>query len=91
MVNRGVKTPMEVGQVLRFNNKMKMDIWPGDECNEIKGLDTTIFPPYITPETNLASFSGDICRYSYPIIILTIYCNNYNNNQIWYKLISTRT
>ncbi|VVC32481.1 CD36 family [Cinara cedri] len=61
-VNRGVKTPMDVGQVIRFNGKHKLDVWPGDECNRIHGTDTTIFPPFITPETDLSSFSGDICR-----------------------------
>lgn len=54
---------MEVGQVIRFNGKSKLDVWPEEECNNISGTDTTIFPPYITIETNLASFSGDICRY----------------------------
>lgn len=63
VVNRGVKMPMDVGQVVRFNGKHEMDVWPGEECNRIHGTDTTIFPPFITPETDLSSFSGDICRY----------------------------
>lgn len=64
-VKRGYKmSPLEVGQVVRFNDKHKMDVWPGEECNRIYGTDTTIFQPFITPDTNLASFSGDICRYS---------------------------
>ncbi|XP_025419540.1 sensory neuron membrane protein 1-like isoform X3 [Sipha flava] len=62
VVNRGLKMPMDVGQVIRFNGKHKMDVWPGDECNRIYGTDTTIFQPFISTDTNLASFSGDLCR-----------------------------
>ncbi|XP_026822399.1 sensory neuron membrane protein 1-like [Rhopalosiphum maidis] len=62
-VKRGYKmSPLDVGQVVRFNDKHKMEVWPGDECNRIYGTDTTIFQPFITRDTNLASFSGDICR-----------------------------
>lgn len=60
--------PLEVGQVIRFNGKNKLEVWPGDDCNKIHGTDTTIFQPFITPETNLASFSGDICRYGIIIV-----------------------
>ncbi|XP_050423763.1 sensory neuron membrane protein 1-like isoform X2 [Adelges cooleyi] len=61
-VKRGLKSPMDVGQVIRFNGKDKINTWPGDECNQIYGTDTTIFQPFIKRETILASFSGDICR-----------------------------
>lgn len=61
-VNRGFKMPLEVGQVIRFNGKHKMDVWPGEECNKIQGTDTTIYRPFITPEISLSSFSGDVCR-----------------------------
>lgn len=69
VVNRGVKSPADVGQVVRFNGKHKLDVWPHDECNRIRGTDTTIYQPFVTPETDLASFSGDICRYDYRIFL----------------------
>ncbi|XP_050524851.1 sensory neuron membrane protein 1-like [Daktulosphaira vitifoliae] len=61
-VKRGYKSPTEVGQVIRFNGKEKLNVWPDEECNRISGSDTTIFQSLVTRETNLGAFSGDVCR-----------------------------
>lgn len=54
----------EVGKVVLYNGKPKIDYWPGDPCNEIKGTDTTIFPPFMDREhpPDVWAFGAEVCR-----------------------------
>lgn len=39
-----------------------MDIWDGDVCNEIRGTEMSIFPPFGVKEDGLWAFEPNICR-----------------------------
>ncbi|XP_044254441.1 sensory neuron membrane protein 1 [Tribolium madens] len=61
-VFRGVKESHDVGRILEYDSKNEMEVWPTKECNQYKGTDGTVFPPYLTKEEGLASFAPDLCR-----------------------------
>lgn len=61
-VLRGIKDYRDVGRVIEFDGKPKLDIWSQDHCNEFNGTDSTIFPPFLTEADDIVSFSPDICR-----------------------------
>nr|QEI46778.1 sensory neuron membrane protein 1 [Galleria mellonella] len=60
-VQRGIRNVMDVGQVIAIDGKPQMNKWR-DSCNEYQGTDGTIFPPFLTENDRLMSFSGDLCR-----------------------------
>nr|ALV87596.1 sensory neuron membrane protein 1 [Drosicha corpulenta] len=60
-VKRGMQNVMDVGQVVMFDGKSKMDKYSGDPCNDIRGTDTTIFPPFMG-RSDVWSFGAEICR-----------------------------
>lgn len=53
---------MDLGQVVEFEGKPKLDMWGSEECNTYGGTDSTIFPPFLKEEDGLVSFAPDICR-----------------------------
>lgn len=61
-VLRGIKNFKDVGRVLEWDNKPALTMWTADHCNEFNGTDSTIFPPLMTKEDDIVSFSPDICR-----------------------------
>ncbi|KAL6255879.1 hypothetical protein P5V15_013119 [Pogonomyrmex californicus] len=61
-VYRGIKKSEDVGRVLTIGNETKMDIWSGSPCNDFRGTDGTIFPPFLTKEKKVWAHSIDICR-----------------------------
>lgn len=54
-----------------YNGKTEMDYWNGLPCNEVKGSDTTMFPPFMDTENpkDIWNFGAEVCRYSDLIII----------------------
>ncbi|XP_073981559.1 sensory neuron membrane protein 1-like isoform X2 [Rhodnius prolixus] len=61
-VKRGINNPKEVGMMFSFNGKTVQEVWSGPECNALRGTDSTIFPPFITPDEEIVSFAPDLCR-----------------------------
>lgn len=51
-----------LGQVLEYEGEDELNVWPGDECNKLKGTDSTIFAPLMKPSDGLWTFSADLCR-----------------------------
>ncbi|CAH0560924.1 unnamed protein product [Brassicogethes aeneus] len=61
-VYRGVKNAHQLGEIVKYDNQSVIENWPTKQCNEIHGTDGTIFPPFLTNEEGLVSFSPDLCR-----------------------------
>ena len=61
-MKRGIKNIKELGQVVQFNGENALNIWSGDKCNKLTGSDSTIFPPFLTPQDPVAAFTPEICR-----------------------------
>ncbi|XP_012524477.1 sensory neuron membrane protein 1 [Monomorium pharaonis] len=61
-VNRGIKNNKDVGRMVTLANQSKMDMWPGSPCNEFRGTDGTIFPPFLDKNKEVWVHSLDICR-----------------------------
>ncbi|CAH0400057.1 unnamed protein product [Chilo suppressalis] len=60
-VKRGIKNVMDVGQVVAVDGNPEQSIWR-DSCNMYEGTDGTVFPPFLTENDRLESFSTDMCR-----------------------------
>lgn len=39
----------------------QLSVWDGDECNRLRGTDSTIFPPFLEPDDGLWTYTPDIC------------------------------
>lgn len=61
-VYRGVKVSHDVGKIIEYDEKKEMEVWPTKECNQIRGTDGTIFPPFLTIEEGIVSYAPDLCR-----------------------------
>lgn len=62
-VFRGIKNYKDVGRVLSIGNETKMSIWPDSgPCNDYRGTDGTIFPPFLTKNREVWAVFPDICR-----------------------------
>nr|AZB52756.1 sensory neuron membrane protein 1 [Heortia vitessoides] len=60
-VKRGIQNVMDVGKVVAMDGKTEQDVWTG-HCNQFEGTDGTIFPPFVSANEKIESFSGDLCR-----------------------------
>jgi hypothetical protein len=61
-VKRGIENIKDLGQVVQFEGETTLNIWSGNKCNKLKGSDSTIFPPFLTPKDLVAAFTPEICR-----------------------------
>lgn len=61
-VMRGVKNIKDLGKVVEIDGEHEFEAWDGDECNEFRGTDGTIFSPFNQPEDVFWSTEPAICR-----------------------------
>lgn len=59
---RGVKNIHNLGRVVEYNGEPELDVWDGEECNEFRGSESSIFPPFSSKEEGIWAFEGGICR-----------------------------
>jgi len=57
----------EVGKVISFQGKTKLDFWSSEECNEIRGTDGSLFHPDVKKEDVLNIFNMNLCQ-SLPLV-----------------------
>lgn len=48
--------------MIEFNEEPELDVWDGDECNQIRGTESSIFPPFMAKEDGIWAFEANICR-----------------------------
>lgn len=63
----GTDNVYEVGKLLSFKNKVKLDFWSTEECNTIRGTDGTVFHPDVLQNETLYIFNMDLCQ-SLPLV-----------------------
>ncbi|PNF38576.1 Sensory neuron membrane protein 1 [Cryptotermes secundus] len=61
-VKRGIENITELGRVVEFKDQRLQNAWDGDKCNELRGTDSTIFPPFLTKKDKIEGFLADLCR-----------------------------
>lgn len=67
-INRGRSNIEELGNIIRWNSKPKIDKWGtrysinNDSCNRVNGSDSTIYRPFLHNYEDLYIYSTDICR-----------------------------
>ncbi|XP_066245542.1 sensory neuron membrane protein 1-like [Euwallacea similis] len=59
---RGVGDFHNVGKIVTYDGKYRLEVWNDSRCDAIKGTDGTIFPPMLKKEDGLVSFAPDLCR-----------------------------
>lgn len=62
-VMRGIKNYKDVGRMVSLGNETRMKIWSDSgPCNNFRGTDGTIFPPYLDKKSDVWAHFPDICR-----------------------------
>lgn len=64
-ISRGLSNNRNLGEIEDWNGETELSVWAGAECNMINGTDSTIFPPFWTPNDKLYIFVTDVCRSLY--------------------------
>lgn len=59
-VFRGKKNSADLGRVVAFNGNREMNIWDDKECNQYRGTDTTIFPPFMDVKAGVWAYEGSV-------------------------------
>ena len=67
---RGIKKGEDLGRIIEYDNVTKMNIWSGEECNQIYGTDATIFPTGLNSDQEIRTFSPEICRLIFKVFFL---------------------
>lgn len=78
-VKRGMGDIKDLGKLVEFKDQKVQTVWDGEECNALRGTDSTIFPPFLTKKDKIEGFLPDLCRY-------VVYHRTTNSIQIQYLL-----
>jgi hypothetical protein len=62
-VKRGIENIKDLGRLVEFKDQRVQTVWSGQKCNELRGTDSTIFPPFLTNKDKIEGFLPDLCRY----------------------------
>lgn len=57
-----MKNYQDLGRVVALDDEPEMNYWKGDECNQFRGTDSTIFPPYMNAKEGVWAYEKSICR-----------------------------
>lgn len=57
-----MKKLADLGRIIELNGEPEMDFWEGDDCNAIRGTESSIFPPFKPKEEGVWAFEAAICR-----------------------------
>lgn len=84
-MKRGQKNIRELGKIIKFNGEELLSTWFGDECNEVKGTDGTIYPPHMKKEDGVWLYVPQLCRsfgaeYKHPSKVSGIRTNHFEVN-----------
>lgn len=61
-VKRGMEDIRDLGKLVEFKDQKVQTVWDGEECNKLRGTDSTIFPPFLTKKDKIEGFLPDLCR-----------------------------
>lgn len=61
-VKRGMNDIQELNAMMEYNSEVEVDNWDGDDCNQLKGTDGLMFPPFKTKKDTIWAFSYGLCR-----------------------------
>lgn len=56
---RGVKNIHDLGKLIEFNGEPELEVWDGDACNEFRGTESSVLPPFMDKEEGIWAFDGD--------------------------------
>lgn len=52
----------DIGRVVEVDGKSQMDVWNGKACNEIRGTDGLMYPPFMKKSDQIWFFQKFVCR-----------------------------
>lgn len=61
-VNRGKRNARHIGRIVAVDGKRQLDVWNGQSCNEIRGTDGLVFPPFLKKSSHIWFFQKLVCR-----------------------------
>lgn len=53
---------MDLAKVVAFNGETEFETWPDDYCNQFRGTDGTLYPPYLKKTDDYWVFASVLCR-----------------------------
>ncbi|XP_055695891.1 sensory neuron membrane protein 1 isoform X1 [Lutzomyia longipalpis] len=61
-VYRGMKNIHDLGRVVKYDGEDEMDLYDDENCNQFRGTEGTIFPPFMTKDQGVWAYAPDMCR-----------------------------